>query len=253
MSKLPFGILPSAGKIGTWPNLSGNPGWANNTRSVILSPQRFALLKRTAARLGRLQKLVGYANFSLLSFDDAIKYARNYSRVGKFKPDELDFLEELFFGDVTRFGFYGDKVTEKISARVHRREIIKVPATGQYLFKGTPLKTYKNIRQDVGESLILTSGVRNVVKQMRLFLAKAVETSGNLSLASRSLAPPGHSYHGSGDFDVGKKGFGKQNFTNRFARTEEFKRLNDLGYVVIRYPHNNPFGVRFEPWHIKVV
>jgi LAS superfamily LD-carboxypeptidase LdcB len=27
----------------------------------------------------------------------------------------------------------------------------------------------------------------------------------------------------------------------------------DLGYIKIRYPKGNPFGVRFEPWHIKVV
>ena len=51
----------------------------------------------------------------------------------------------------------------------------------------------------------------------------------------------------------GKIGFGKRNFTADFSNTEEFKRLTDLGYVNIRYPENNPFGVRYEPWHIKVV
>jgi len=92
-----------------------------------------------------------------------------------------------------------------------------------------------------------------VVKQIYLFLNKAAEVDGNLSLASYSLAPPGHSYHAVGDFDVGKRNFGVKNFTEEFAKTDEFKRLSDLGYLVIRYPQNNSFGVRYEPWHIKVV
>jgi LAS superfamily LD-carboxypeptidase LdcB len=92
-----------------------------------------------------------------------------------------------------------------------------------------------------------------VVKQLYLFLNKADQVDGNLSLASYSLAPPGHSYHAVGDFDVGKKGFGSKNFSEAFAKTDEFKRLIDLGYLDIRYPQQNPFGVRYEPWHIKVV
>ena len=67
------------------------------------------------------------------------------------------------------------------------------------------------------------------------------------------VPPPGHSYHAVGDFDVGKKGFGSRNFSEAFAQTDEFKRLIDLGYLDIRYPQKNPFGVRYEPWHIKVV
>ncbi|MGI9295075.1 MAG: M15 family metallopeptidase, partial [Pseudomonadales bacterium] len=98
----------------------------------------------------------------------------------------------------------------------------------------------------------LTSGIRGIVKQMQLFLAKAVVTNGNLSQASRSLAPPGYSYHGIGDFDLGKVGFGLRNFTESFATTDEYKRLIDLGYVSIRYTETNPFGVRHEPWHIKI-
>jgi LAS superfamily LD-carboxypeptidase LdcB len=105
----------------------------------------------------------------------------------------------------------------------------------------------------MGKSIVLTSGVRGVVKQMYLFLAKAVRSDGNLSMASRSLAPPGHSFHGNGDFDVGKVGYGYRNFTEDFAKTAEFKRLEELGYIRIRYHEKNPFGVRFEPWHIKVV
>jgi LAS superfamily LD-carboxypeptidase LdcB len=92
-----------------------------------------------------------------------------------------------------------------------------------------------------------------VVKQIYLFLNKADKVDGNLSLASYSLAPPGHSYHAIGDFDVGKNGLGRKNFSEEFASTDEFKRLIDLGYLGIRYPEDNSFGVRHEPWHIKIV
>jgi len=100
---------------------------------------------------------------------------------------------------------------------------------------------------------VLTSGIRSVVKQTHLFLAKTIQSKGNMSRASRSLAPPGHSYHGIGDFDVGKVGFGRKNFSEEFARTDEFMKLVELGYVDIRYPKDNLYGVRYEPWHIKVV
>ncbi|HKI73197.1 MAG TPA: D-alanyl-D-alanine carboxypeptidase family protein, partial [Pseudomonadales bacterium] len=80
-----------------------------------------------------------------------------------------------------------------------------------------------------------------------------IQAKGNLSRASRSLAPPGHSYHGVGDFDVGKVGYGLRNFTSDFARTDEYKSLLELGYVTMRYPQYNLMGVRYEPWHIKVV
>jgi CMP-N-acetylneuraminic acid synthetase len=48
-------------------------------------------------------------------------------------------------------------------------------------------------------------------------------------------------------------GFGYRNFTSDFAHTEEYRKLMDLGYIRIRYPQGNPYGVRFEPWHVKVV
>ena len=143
-------------------------------------------------------------------------------------------------------------ITE-LTATIAKPQTIKVPGSGHYLFKGRPLDLYHQVKADIGDSLVLTSGIRGIVKQMYLFLRKAVETRGNLSLASHSLAPPGHSYHGVGDFDVGKRGLGRRNFLAEFAKTDEFKRLMDIGYVDIRYPEDNPYGVRFAPWHVRVV
>tara|TARA_B110000037_G_scaffold166585_1_gene188457 strand:+ start:106 stop:303 length:198 start_codon:yes stop_codon:yes gene_type:complete len=60
------------------------------------------------------------------------------------------------------------------------------------------------------------------------------------------LAPPGHFYHGIGDFDIGKIGYGAKNFTVDFPRTAEYQKVARLGYVDTRYPTDNLFRVRFE-------
>lgn len=220
---------------------------------ILLNSQMRGVLQTTVGRLSRLQHYIGYANFSLLGFDDALKFASRYSRVGQFSKQEIDFIESIFFEDASRYGFWGDKVTTNLTANIVTRDTIKMRGTGQYLFQGQSLQMYHKIKKDMGSSIILTSGIRGMVKQIYLFLAKAVSTNGNLSQASRSLAPPGHSYHGVGDFDVGKLGFGVSNFTAAFSATDEYRRLCQLGYVLIRYTQHNPYGVRFEPWHIKVV
>lgn len=220
---------------------------------IVLQGVAYKRLKTVVARLKRLQRLVGYANFSLISFDQALYYARNYSKVGAFSKSEQEFLEAIFYTKASNYGFFGEKPLDNITASIKKRDLIKIRGTGHYVFRADSLALYNKIRRDVGSSVVLTSGVRGIVKQMYLFLNKTIESSGNLSMASRSLAPPGHSFHGVGDFDVGKRGFGVRNFSEEFARTNEFKRLTDLGYVDIRYPPENKLGVRFEPWHIKVI
>lgn len=222
------------------------------SKDVVLSGRQFDLLKSVASRLKRVKTEVGYANFSLIGVDQALLYARRYPIIGEFTLEEKAFLEEMFYADAKNYGFLGAKVSNDMTSKINKREIKKIPRTGNYLFRESSLAFYETIRNDVGDSIILTSGVRGVVKQMYLFLTKAVHSGGNLSLASRSIAPPGYSFHGNGDFDVGKVGFGHRNFTDAFSKTTEYQRLQDLGYVQMRYPKKNPFGVRFEPWHIKV-
>ncbi|MBW1739943.1 MAG: M15 family metallopeptidase [Deltaproteobacteria bacterium] len=217
-----------------------------------LDRKRYRLLESSVKRLKRLQRTVGHGNFYLLDFDDALKIARNYSRVGQFPKAELDFLEMIFYEGAALYGFFGEKPLKNLTDRIQRRKVVKVPYTGNYLYKGLPLETYKKIKQDMGDQVILTSGVRSVIKQFLLFLNKAYKSKGNLSMASRSLAPPGYSFHGVGDFDVGQAGFGAANFTERFTTTEVYRKLVDLGYIALRYPQDNLLGVRFEPWHIKV-
>lgn len=225
----------------------------NFVDDIYLPESHRQILELALGRMGRVQKLVGHGNFNLISFDDMVKYGGRYSKVGAFSKQEKDFMEQIFVTNARHYGFNGEKVTEKLTEKVLRKNTYKVPYSGHYVFKGDALKHYKKLRKDVGENIILTSGIRSNVKQMYLFLSKTKSVNFNLSRASRSLAPPGHSYHGIGDYDVGRIGWGHKNFTNDFAQTDEFKRMEDLGYVQIRYTRDNNYGVRFEPWHIKVV
>ena len=221
--------------------------------AVILRGKEYLTLKKTLYRLKRIQKTVGYGHFNVISFDEALKLANRYSNIGEFSKDELNLVEKLFYENANVYGFYGEKVLASLTADIKTNETTKIPYTGHYLYRGRAEAMYQQIKKDIGRSIVLTSGVRGVVKQMYLFLNKAYKLEGNLSEASTSLAPPGYSFHGIGDFDVGKVGFGIKNFSSDFAETDEYKRLMDLGYIKIRYFEGNPFGVRFEPWHIKVI
>ncbi|MBW2217267.1 MAG: M15 family metallopeptidase [Deltaproteobacteria bacterium] len=219
---------------------------------VFLSDKNFKTLETSLERLKRLQRTVGHGNFYLLNFDEALKIARNYTRVGSFAEQEIAFLERIFYEDSITYGFLGEKPLKNLTDRIKRQSVVKIRRTGNYLYRGLPLATYQKIRKDIGDQVILTSGVRSVIKQFMLFLSKAHESRGNLSMASRSLAPPGYSYHGIGDFDVGQVGFGVDNFTEKFAGTDVFRKLKNLGYIQFRYQNENLSGVRFEPWHVKV-
>ena len=219
---------------------------------VFLDEDRFRLLKSSLVRCARVQKTVGFGNFYLLGFDEAMRVARQHTSVGSFTREEMNFLEQVFYERAALYGFYGDKPLKNLTDRISRGDVVKIPYTGNYLYRGEPLAMYMHLRRKVGDKLILTSGVRSVVKQFMLFLSKTYQGNGNLSRASRSLAPPGYSFHGIGDFDVGQVDYGQYNFTERFIQSEVFQELSDLGYLQLRYPRDNMSGVRYEPWHVKV-
>ncbi len=219
---------------------------------IYIAKNKIKILHLTYAHLTKVQHFIGHGNFNLLGFEEMLKITKRYPAIGEFSPQGLAFLEEIFFTDPNQYGFFGSKIISDITAIIPRSSVIKIPRSGHFLLKGKSYNLYQEIKNDVGEQLLLTSGVRNIVKQMHLFLGKTIQSEGNLSKASRSLAPPGHSYHGVGDFDVGRIGFGRKNFTADFSRTKEYRRMLNLGYINIRYTTHNRYGVRFEPWHIKI-
>ena len=219
---------------------------------IYVEKEMLPVLRSCVARLKRLERMAGHGNFYLLGFDDGLAIARRYPEVGEFTQKELDFLEMIFYTDSAVYGFIGEKPINKMTLRIDKNDVVKIPLTGNYVYRGISHEIYKKLKSSAGDKLYLTSGIRGVVKQFLLFLDKAEANRGNLSLASRSLAPPGYSFHGISDFDVGQTGYGSLNFTERFTTTEVFKKLEDLEYVSLRYTEDNLKGVRFEPWHIKV-
>jgi len=219
---------------------------------VLLNTEQYGIFESTVLKLRRLQKLVGHGNFNILNFTDALSFARNYSNVGEFTKKELKFMELTFYEDGQLYGFLGQKPLKEITDQVRKKDVIKIPYSGNYLYKERSIEIYQEIKKELGDQVILTSGIRSVMKQFLLFLNKVQRSEGNLSLASRSLAPPGYSFHGNGDFDVGQKGYGKLNVTGTFTETDVYKRLSEMGYLQLRYPEDNKLGVRYEPWHIKI-
>lgn len=204
-------------------------------------------------KLAAIQSYVGYGNFNITSFDYSLKIAKNVSSIGQFTKSELEFLESIFYYDPKMHGFYGERISKNITDKIDIKEVVKIPYTGHYLFRGHSEETYYKMVKDIGESMVLTSGIRSIVKQTKLFLDKLDSENGNFTVAAKSLAPPAYTYHTIGDFDVGKKGFGHANFTSRFALTQEFLAMRKLKYIDMRYTINNKDGVRYEPWHVKVI
>jgi len=220
---------------------------------VYLSPDEFMTISNLNSRLKRLKRFVGFANFNLISYNQALYYGRNYSRIGAFSQKEIGMMERLFDENPNDYGFFGERTCTDLDNRVARKGVEKIPYTGHYLYKGKAEEDYKKIVSDVGESIILTSGVRNVVKQMSLYVSKIYNCGGNMTKATTSIAPPAYSYHTISDFDVGRKGWGYKNFTADFAHTDEFEQMTKLDYIGMRYSKNNADGVRFEPWHVEVI
>ena len=224
-----------------------------SSNDQYLSKEEWMLLVSVNKRLKRVKRHVGFANFNILSYRDMLFYARNYSRIGAFTKKEILFIEKLFFEDPKQYGFFGKQTCNNINNKISRKDVKKIPHTGHFLFKEKAVNDYVNLKKDVGNTLILTSGVRNVVKQLSLYVNKIYNCRGNMTKASISIAPPGYSYHTISDFDVGRKGWGYKNFTADFASTYEFSQMTKLNYIGMRYHKNNKDGVRFEPWHVEVI
>jgi len=220
---------------------------------IWVKNEQKAVFESVISRLDRVERTIGYAKFNLISFDDVLKIAKSFPRIGAFTPAEIAYIEEIFYTDPVIYGFYGKRTIQHLSDTINEKEVVKIDGTGHYVYRETSQELLLRLMKDIGPTLILTSGVRSVVKQLSLHLDKIKSENGNITMASRSLVPPGFSYHSVGDFDVGKKGWGYQNFTANFARTEEFWNLQKLSYVSTRYTVGNGDGVRFEPWHVKIV
>lgn len=217
-----------------------------------LTGQDLDLMQSSWLKLKKVMETVGHGNFNIIGYNDFLKACNNYPHIGYPSREELDFIEKIFYTDAQKYGFYGERVFKDLTYSIPSNEIEELPGTGQHLFRAKSVSLYAHLNRHIGNSLVMTSGVRGVPKQLYLFLNRGVRNKGNLSLSSRAIAPPGYSFHGCGDFDIGRYGWGYRNFTSEFETTPEFKELYRLGYVKLRYPFGNNLGVRYEPWHVMI-
>ena len=218
-----------------------------------LTAAQYDTLLSLDTKLSKIRRHVGFGNFNLISYDESLKIAKLNPKIGEFTYDEISLIDRFFYDDPVKYGFYGERTCYDLNNKISKKEVVKIPRTGHYIFKGTPTRDYARIIGDIGDTLYLTSGVRNVMKQLSLYCSKLKRLKGNITQTSRDIAPPSHSFHTIGDFDVGKMGLGSRNFTSDFAKTVEFEKMTKLDYISIRYSPNNLDGVRFEPWHVKII
>ena len=219
---------------------------------VYLNTDQRAVMPATLARLNRAQRHFGHGYFNILGFNQLLKSAAVTPGIERFTVEEMGLLQWLFYQDATTYGFMGQRVVKDLLADLRPSLLHYDPQSGQYLYKRRAKPLFDRMRADIGSDLILTSGVRGIPKQSTLFLTKLIACDGNVSMTSRSLAPPGYSFHFSGDFDVGSTQLAGENFSRAFARSEVYRKMQRRPYVTLRYPDQNQAGVRFEPWHVKV-
>jgi len=230
----------------------GATGTIAELPDVVLSADELVLAERVSRRLIAVREYVGFGNFNLISWDDLIAFATTVPSIGAFSAKELGFMEDLFARDAGSLGFYGERTGQQLTEEIPHDGVVRIPWSVHFLRRGASESLFQKMQEQIGESLILTSGIRGIPKQFDLFLSRVRQTQGNLTQAAHSLAPSGYSFHAVGDFDVGKYGLGLANFSAAFAETDVFAGLKRMPEVRIRYDRNNRFGVRFEPWHIRV-
>ena len=220
----------------------------------LLAESRLELLAATADKLERAVRVIGPWAFQprLLRRPAALRPPLRRDRRLLAEP-RLQFLDEIFYTDAELYGFHGQQgpgradLPGSTSAMSSGSPRPVTTCCGENRSRGT-----RGSARTWGRNVFLTSGVRGVVKQYQLFLSKAVTTGGNLSQASRSLAPPGYSYHAIGDFDVGRVGFGSEELHRRLRRdggVPQAHRPRLRGHPLHR---DQPLWRAPEPWHIKI-
>ncbi|NQY95366.1 MAG: hypothetical protein HRT43_14465, partial [Campylobacteraceae bacterium] len=148
------------------------------TSDIYLPSEHYKILKSVKNKLKLIQRYVGYGNFNIISFDKAVSTARWGRGIKRFTKEELNFMESMYYYDPSIHGFYGQRTSVNLTDKIRKKDVLKVPRTGHYLFKGKTVETYTHMKKDIGETIILTSGVRSIVKQMKLYIDKIDKTNG---------------------------------------------------------------------------
>ena len=165
----------------------------NHPKDVWATPEQSILIHSCYDKLTKIRRFVGFANFNYIDFGSVIYFAKQERKTGRFfgrTPErtmpftrkEIEFMQNIFELDARVYGFYGKKATFDINQKINEKEIVNM--IGHYLTKGPALDKYNMINGSIGKKLLddygnkiilrVTSGIRNVAKQMRLFYRKAI-------------------------------------------------------------------------------
>lgn len=97
---------------------------------IWLKDEQKVIFDSVMKKLDMVERTVGYANFNLISFDETLKIAKNYPKIGAFTPAEIAYIEEIFYTDPIIYGFYGKRTVEDLSHSIPEKDVIKIDGTG---------------------------------------------------------------------------------------------------------------------------
>lgn len=206
-------------------------------------------LRALAARLAAVERQMGFVAFAVTDYPSVFALGDVHKKL-RFSAEERAALSALFALDARRFGFTGPRASEDLDAAMPRSRLVKTRGSAVLVYPAAAELVRR--LQDAGcKRLIVTSGARGIPKQTLLFVRKALRVG--FAQAARSVAPPGYSFHATGDIDVGDADAGADvNFSERFAGTGTYACIAALPGVRWRYPKGNAANVIYEPWHLAV-
>jgi len=185
----------------------------------------------------------------------------------KLEPNEVELLKALLSIEPIPLGFKGPFVTMEdppaelvaIENQSYRRGGKEKVIANQYASKPVLeafLKMKQAIHDEIGSNLLIESGYRSPAHQALVFLTYLELSNFDIRYVASGVALPGYSQHGdpmNTALDVlNQDGIPTDEEPELFENTKEYVWLSQNAErfnFSLSYPRDNPFGVKFEPWH----
>ncbi|HID98410.1 MAG TPA: hypothetical protein EYP57_09545, partial [Thermodesulfobacteriaceae bacterium] len=170
---------------------------------VWATPSQTLMIYSCLDKLNRVQRLTGFGKFNYICMKKTLLLAWQRRKTGRFKGSEpettipfttkeKDFMRSFFGLDAANYGFYGKRVVCDMEYSIRPDELQYMG--GHYIRKGPAMDRFRKIKDQVERhpalvnlisdpvknslDMVITSGIRNIPKQMRLFFNKAVKLQG---------------------------------------------------------------------------
>lgn len=216
-----------------------------------------ALIKSILDKMGRDDRYT-HQSMATLTFDELYeKLSETEAKIIKalleLKPEALGFLGPFVSMDgppanlvaIKGQAFTRDGKVEEITAK-------HLPGPVWKAFQ----KMQKAIKTEIGSNLMVESGYRSPAHQAIVFLTYLELFKFDIKYVASGVALPGYSQHGD-PFNtaldvINQDGIPTDEYPEFFAETKEYawliKNADKYGFH-LSYPKDNPYGVKYEPWH----